>query len=60
MANVILNGKCVDFDACVNLMDAELMERIHMSFEKDNLDEQTFLNLYCKVHHWKYGEDFTI
>ena len=58
MANVILNGKTVDFDACLNLMDAELMNRVHMSFKA--LDEQSFLDLYCEAHFWKYGEDFDI
>ena len=58
MANVILNEKTVDFDACVNLMDAELMEAIHMNFEV--LDEQSFLGLYCEAHFWKYGEVFSI
>ena len=58
MANVILNGKTVDFDACVNLMDAELMERIHTSYKA--LSEQEFLDLYCEAHFWKYGEVFDI
>ena len=44
--------------ASVNLMDAELMERIHMSYKA--LSEQEFLDLYCEAHFWKYGEDFTI
>lgn len=58
MVNVILNGKSVDFDACVNLMDAELMDTIHMIFETP--DEQSFLDMYCRLHHWKYGKDFII
>ena len=58
MANVILNGKTVDFDACVNLMDSELMDTIHMIFEAP--DEQSFLDRYCRLHYWKYGENFTI
>ena len=58
MASVILNGKAVDFDACVNLMDAELMEHIHMCFE--DLDEQSFLDWYCAIHFEEYGKPFTV
>ena len=58
MTNVVLNEKDVDFDACVNLMDDELRERIHMSYKA--LSEQEFLDLYCEAHFWKYGEVFDI
>lgn len=59
MAKVILNGKVVDFDACVNLMDDVVREHIHEGFF-DRVNEQEFLDAYCKAHRQMLGEDFTI
>lgn len=52
-----LNGKTVDFDACVALMDDEIREALHM--EKAPCGEQEFLDAYAQRHLEKYGEEFT-
>lgn len=58
MANVILNEKVVDFDACVNMMDDEIRENLHMDYCWES--EQEFLNVYCEAHIQKFGEEFTV
>lgn len=56
---VILNGCEVDFNACVNLMDDEIREALHMEIAP--CTEQEFLDRYIEEHAKKYnGEEFTI
>lgn len=55
MMKVMLNGHEVDFDACVNMMDDEIREELHMEGIES---EQEFLNRYCEAHAEKYGEEF--
>lgn len=54
----MLNGSKVDFEACVNLMDSELREDVHMDLAP--CTEQEFLDEYADRHLEKYGEAFTI
>ena len=59
MSIVILNGKEIDFDAAVNLMDDEVREELHSSAEW--VSEQQFLDAYVQAHAAKYdGEDFKV
>lgn len=58
MKTVILNNTEVSFDACVNLMDDELREEVHSSF--NGCTEQEFLDAYCKAHFDKYGVEFCV
>ena len=58
MSTVYLNGRPVDFDACVNLMDDDLREEVHSSFEYDS--DQEFLDLYMLRHFESFGEVFRI
>lgn len=54
---VILNNTEVDFDACVNLMDDDIREELHLEgFET----EQEFLDAYVERHAEKFGEEFCI
>jgi hypothetical protein len=63
-AKVIVNGKSVDFDAAVNLMDDELRERLHSTVadydQGDPRSYQNFVNAYCVAHAEKFGEDFRV
>ena len=54
---VMLNAHEVDFDACVNMMDDEIREKLHMDMVGE-CTEQEFLNRYCETHAAKYGEEF--
>lgn len=63
MSKVILNGRSVDFDAAVNLMDDELRERLHSTVDWDADDAksyQNFINAYAVAHAEKFGEDFQV
>lgn len=63
MNKVELNGYKVDFDAATNLMDAEICEELHASFNKrpDNPTDQDFLDAYVKTHAEKFdGEVFEV
>lgn len=55
---VFLRGYSVDFDACVQLMDDGIREKLHRKI--GGCTEQEFLNAYCKEHEEKYGEEFEI
>ena len=56
---VTLNGKPVDFDAAVNLMDDEIRERLHSKFDEGQ--EQEFLDAYVAAHAAKYdGKKFSV
>lgn len=58
MKKVMLNGSEVYFEDCVNFMDDEIREDLHL--ELSHCTEQEFLDVYCKRHEEKYGEEFTI
>lgn len=58
MANVMLNGGMVDFDAAVNLMDDEIREAVHADLAP--CTDQEFMDEYAKRHEEKYGEEFVI
>ena len=58
MADVMLNGEMVDFDAAVNLMDDEIREAVHADLAP--CTDQEFINEYAKRHEAKYGEAFEI
>lgn len=52
------NGKVLDFDAAVNLMDDEIREQLHNSQEwKSNQD---FFSAYEKAHKQKFGEEWEL
>ena len=59
LMKVMLNAHEVDFDACVNMMDDEIREKLHMDMVGE-CTEQEFLNRYCEAHAEKYGEEFCI
>ena len=56
---VMLNAHEVDFDACVNMMDDEIREELHMDMMGE-CTKQEFINRYCEAHAKKYGEEFCI
>ena len=56
---VVLNGREVDYDACVNLMDNDIREELHAE-HAGGVTNQQFLELYCAAHCKKYGQDFDI
>ena len=58
MTEVILNGNIVDFDQCVNLMDDEIRENLHMEYGWAS--EQEFLDMYCQDHMQKFGKEFAL
>ena len=58
MADVMLNGEMVDFDAAVNLMDDEIREAVHADIAP--CTDQEFMDEYVKRHEAKYGETFVI
>jgi len=59
MTIVTLNGKEIDFDAAVNLMDDEIREELNGS--ADWVSEQQFLDAYVEAHAAKYdGEKFQV
>lgn len=58
MANVMLNGKMVNFDAAVNLMDDAIREAVHADLAP--CTDQEFIDAYAKRHEAKYGETFEI
>ena len=55
---VFLRGYSVDFNACVQLMDDEIREKLNREIE--GCTEQEFLNAYCEEHEEKYGEEFEV
>lgn len=61
---VIINGKSVDFDAAVVLMDDDLREYLHSTIADDDQDDpascQNFVNAYCVAHAVEFGEDFRV
>ena len=59
MAKVMLNGFEKDFAACVNLMDDDIREDLHMEMAGE-CNEQEFLDAYCERHLEKFGEEFEV
>ena len=56
---VTLNGKTIDFDAAVNLMDDDIRECLHNKMAP--CTDQEFLNAYVEAHAAKYdGEEFQV
>ena len=55
MIKVTLNNHEIDFDAAVNLMDAEICEDLHGKDLFDDGQEQEFLDAYVTAHAAKYG-----
>lgn len=56
---VNLNGKTIDFDAAVNLMDDDIREDLHNKMAP--CTDQEFLDAYAKAHADKYdGEEFEV
>jgi len=55
---VMLNGKEVNFDVAVVLMDDEIREELHR--ELAPCTEQQFVDAYVKAHHDKFNEDFVV
>lgn len=62
MKTVILNNTEVSFDACVEMMDDDIREKVHASidFSLGEPTEQEFLDAYCKAHFDKYGVEFCV
>lgn len=58
MSSVLLNGREVNYEVCVNLMDDEIREELHRKMAP--CGDQEFLDAYCKAHKEKYGKEFTI
>lgn len=52
------NGKKIDFELAVNLMDDELRENLHT--ELSPCSEQVFFTAYEKAHEEKYGEEWEL
>ena len=56
---VTLNGKTIDFDAAVNLMDDEIREDLHNKMAP--CTDQEFMDAYVQAHAAKYdGEEFQV
>lgn len=56
---VTLNGKTIDFDAAVNLMDDEIREDLHNKMAP--CTDQEFLDAYVQAHAAKFdGEEFQV
>ena len=59
MAKVVdWDGREIDFDAAVALMDDDIREELHA--ELSPCTEQRFFNAYLEQHYADYGEEFTI
>lgn len=56
---VTINGQEFDFDAVVSLMDNDVRETIHSSFESDPT-EQEFVDAYRAEHERVFGEEFIV
>lgn len=56
---VTMNGKTIDFDAAVNLMDDEIREDLHNKMAP--CTDQEFMDAYVQAHAAKYdGEEFQV
>ena len=52
------NGKAIDFEAAVNLMDDEIRETL--ANDGNERTEQEFFLAYEKAHEAKYGEEWEL
>jgi hypothetical protein len=52
------DGREVDFDAAVALMDDDIREELHE--ELSPCSDQRFFNAYLEQHYADYGVEFTI
>jgi hypothetical protein len=52
------NGKAIDFEAAVNLMDDEIRETL--ANDGNERTEQEFFWAYEKAHEAKYGEEWEL
>lgn len=52
------DGREIDFDAAVALMDNDIREELHA--ELSPCTEQRFFNAYLEQHYADYGEEFKI
>lgn len=52
-----VDGQEVDFDGAVSLMDDEIRETVIGSDTESN---QEFMDLYCRLHEEKFGEEFVV
>lgn len=52
------NGREVDYDSAVALMDDDIREGLHVTLSP--CSEQDFFDAYLIAHYVKYGEMFTI
>jgi hypothetical protein len=56
---VNLNGKTIDFDAAVNLMDDDIREALHSKMAP--CTDQEFIDAYVEAHAAKFeGEEFQV
>ena len=56
---VTLNGKTIDFDAAVNLMDDEIREDLHNKMAP--CTDQEFMDAYVQAHAAKFdGEEYQV
>jgi hypothetical protein len=55
---VVLNGKAVEFDSAIALMDDDIREHLHNKMAP--CADQEFLDAYVKAHKEMYGEQFQV
>lgn len=53
-----LDGREVDYDSAVALMDDDVREGLHVALAP--CSEQVFFDAYLDAHYVKYGENFTV
>lgn len=59
MSKVTLNGREIEFEAAVNLMDDEIRECIHSDLAP--CSDQEFIDAYVKAHADAFGgEEFQV
>lgn len=47
-----------DFDACVDMMDDDIRERVED--ELPPCSDQEFLDRYCQIYEEEFGEEFQV
>lgn len=60
MEIVTLDGKQFFAGTVAHYMDNELREQLHAEQATEELDEQAFVDEYCRRHLAKFGEKFTV
>jgi len=58
-ARVIVDGREVDYDAAVMLMDDDIRNRLHDDMPL-GVSAQDFVDAYCAAHRDAFGEDFVV